>query len=164
MEIWKKGMGLNMNLIKRHKGLAIVGGLTLILLIIILMIFARMFLGSNNSSYGDRLNNIEKLDKSVNSEVVSKLKEVKEVSDISIRTQGKIIYITIKYLKGTKLAKAKEIANKTLEYYDDEIKKSYDFGYFLVEDINDDVEDDEEKSGFLVSGTKHPDNNEISWT
>jgi len=153
-----------MNLIKRHKGLAIVGGLTLILLVIILMIFSRMFLGSNNSMYGDRLNNIEKLDKSVNSEVVSKVKEVKEVSDISIRIQGKIIYITIKYLEGTKLAKAKEIADKTLEYYDDEIKKSYDFGYFLVEEVKEKTDEDEEKKGFLVSGTKHPDNNEISWT
>lgn len=155
-----------MNLIKRHKGLAIVGSLTLILLIIILMIFARMFLGSNNSTYGDRLNNLVKLDKSINDDVVSDLKEKKEVSDASLRVQGKIIYITIKYVKGTKEDKAKEIASKTLEYYDDEVKNSYDFGYFLVEEVNEaaDSKDDDENKGFLIAGTKHPDNKTISWT
>lgn len=155
-----------MNLIKRHKGLAIIGGLTLILFIIILMIFARMFLGSKNSTYGDRLNNLEKLDKSSNNDVVTKLEEIKEVNDVTVRVQGKIIYITIKYLEGTKTDKAKEIANKTLEYYSDEVKGAYDFGYFLVEEVKEissDKEEDENK-GFLIAGTKHPDNKTISWT
>ena len=156
-----------MNLIKRHKGLAIVGSLSLILLIIILIIFARLFFGGSNSTYGDRLNNIEKLDKSIKDEIITDFKEMKEVSDISVRTQGKIIYFTIKYAEGTKVAKAKEIANKTLEYYDEDVKNSYDFGYFLVEDVVDATyheDDEEENKGFLIAGTKHPDNKEISWT
>lgn len=156
-----------MNLIKRHKGLAIVGSLSLILLIIILIIFARMFFGSSNSTYGDRLNNIEKLDKSIKEEIITDFKEMKEVNEVSVRTQGKIIYFTINYVAGTKVAKAKEIANKTLEYYDDDVKGSYDFGYFLVEDIVDATDhenEEDENKGFLIAGTKHPDNKEISWT
>ena len=156
-----------MKLIQRHKGLAIVGSLSLILLIIIIIIFARMFFGSSNSSYGDRLNNLDKLDISINDKVISELEENKEVTDASVRVQGKIIYFTIKYQEGTKLTKAKEIANKTLEYYDEEVQNSYDFGYFLVEDVEEveETEDDEEEnSGFLAAGTKHPDNSTISWT
>lgn len=155
-----------MKLIQRHKGLAIVGSLTLVLLIIILIIFARMFFGSSNSTYGDRLNNLVKLDQSIDDEIITDLKEMKEVTDVTVRLQGKIIYITIKYQEGTKLARAKEIANKTLEYYDDEVKGCYDFGYFLVEEVaeTEETEDDEEKNGFLTTGTKHPDNTEISWT
>jgi len=155
-----------MELIKRHKGLAIVGSLTLILLVIIIIIFARMFFGSSNSTYGDRLNNIVKLDKSIADELIADLEEEEKVTDVFLRVQGKIIYITIKYSEGTKLAKAKEIANKTLEYYDEEVKNNYDFGYFLVEEVTEVSEDDEEedKTGFLISGTKHPDNDSISWT
>ena len=49
------------SLIKRHKGLSIVVGLSLILLIVIFAILARM-LFSSGSEYGDRLNNIVAVD------------------------------------------------------------------------------------------------------
>jgi len=41
-----------MNLIKRHKGLAIVGGLTLILIIVMFAIFAKMIFSNGESEYG----------------------------------------------------------------------------------------------------------------
>ncbi len=154
-----------MNLIKRHKGLAIIGTLTLILSIIIFIIFARMFFGSNNSTYGDRLSNIPKLNNETTKKLTDEVAEKEEVSDVSVRIQGKIIYIMIKYDEGTKLSKAKEIATNTLEYFDDEIKASYDFGYFLVEEVSAEEDDEEEeKKGFLAAGTKHPDNDSIGWT
>ena len=52
-----------MNLIKRHKGLATVGGLALILIIIMFAIFARMIFSTGDSEYGNRLDNIVKLNK-----------------------------------------------------------------------------------------------------
>ena len=161
-----------MNLIKRHKGLAIVGGLTLILVIIMFAIFARMIFSTGDSAYGDRLKGIEKINTKVTKEIIEETKELEQVEDITIRTQGKIIYTTILFKEGTKLTKAKEIANNTLTKYDEEIMKDYDFGYFLKENIpepeekeeNKDDKKEEVKTGFVVAGTKHPDTKSITWT
>ena len=59
-----------MNLIKRHKNLAIIGMLTLILLIIMFIIFARMIFSTGETEYGQRLKGLEKLDKSVTKEII----------------------------------------------------------------------------------------------
>lgn len=149
-----------MNLIKRHKGLAIVGTLTLILVIIMFIICARMVFSTGETEYGKRLSGLVKIDKNITKEIISETKELEEVEDITIRTQGKIIYTTITFKEGTKLTKAKEIASNTLKKYNEEVIGYYDFGYFLIEKI----ETDEEKVGFLSAGTKHPDVEQISWT
>lgn len=151
-----------MNLIKRHKGLAIVGGLTLILIIVMFVICARMIFSTGETEYGDRLNGLVKLDKSVTKEIIEETKENEMVEDITIRTQGKIIYTTIEFKEGTNLDKAKELANNTLTKYKEDVIEYYDFGFFLKENIAE--TEDEEKQGFTVAGTKHPDTNKISWT
>ena len=157
-----------MNLIKRHKGLAIVGTLTLILIVIMFIICARMIFSTGETEYGTRLNGVEKLSKNITKEIVDETKKIEQVEDITIRTQGKIIYTTIIFKEGTKLDKAKEIANNTLTKYDEEIMEDYDFGYFLKENIPEPEkkEDDKEepKKGFVVAGTKHPDLKSITWT
>lgn len=155
-----------MNLIKRHKGLAIVGGLTLILIIVMFAIFARMIFSTSDSEYGERLKGITKLDKNVAKEIMEETKELDEVENLTIRVQGKIIYTTIYFKEGTKKDKAKEIANNTLKKYSEEIIKDYDFGYFLKENIKEvEVKEGEEaKKGFTVAGTKHPEIDKISWT
>ena len=136
-----------MNLIKRHKGLAVIGTLTLILLIILFVIFSRMIFPSANSEYGDRLNGMIKLEKETSNKVLEETKKLKEVEDITIRTQGKIIYTTITFTKSTSKSKAKEIANKTLTYYDDEIIAYYDFQYFLTQKIE--LKEDEEDNKII---------------
>ena len=151
-----------MNLIKRHKGLALVGGLTLILLIIMFVIFARMIFTSSDSEYGTRLKGLVKIDKNATKEIINETKELEEVENITIRTQGKIVYTTIIFNEGTKLDKAKEIASNTLSKYDEKVIKYYVFGYFLKEEVE--ASEDEEKKGFSAAGTKHPDIDKISWT
>lgn len=151
-----------MELIKRHKGLAIVGSLTLILVIILFAIFARMIFSSEDSEYGSRLNGLTKVNKSVIEKVIEETKALDEVENIKIRTQGKIIYTTITYTSSTTKAKAKEIANNTLTHYDEKITKQYDFEYLLTQ--NKEVAEGEEDTSFTVAGTKHPDKENISWT
>lgn len=151
-----------MKLIKRHKGLAIICLLTLILLIIMFAIFSRIIFTGEDSEYGDRLNRLVKIDKEVINKIIEETEELKEVEDITIRTQGKIIYTTITFTETTTKKKAKEIGNKTLTYYDEEVTGYYDFQYFLTQNIE--VEDEEEDKSFTIAGTKHPDNEKISWT
>ena len=104
-----------MNILKRHKNLAIVGGLTLILVIILFIISGRMIFLTGESEYGQRLNGLVKIEKSLTNEIIEEVKEKQEVEDAKIRIQGKIIYTTIYYKKGTKVNTAKDIAAKTLE-------------------------------------------------
>ena len=154
-----------MNLIKRHKGLALVGGLTLILIVIIFIIFSRMIFNNGDSIYGNRLDNFVKIDKKVTKEIIEEVSELEQVEDIEIRTQGRIVYTTILFKEGTKLDKAKEIANGTLEKYSEKVIGYYDFGYFLKEVIAEsESETEDKKTGFVIAGTKHPDIDAISWT
>lgn len=153
-----------MNLIKRHKGLAIVGTLTLILVVIMFIICARMIFSTGETEYGNRLDGLVSIDKSITKEIISETKELEAVEDISIRTQGKIIYTTIKFKEGTKISTAKEIASNTISKYSEDVIGYYDFGYFLTENVTKSEEDEEEKIGFTVAGSKHPDNENISWT
>lgn len=151
-----------MNLIKRHKGLAIVGGLSLILLIIILLIFSRMFFSKNKSEYGDRLNNLVKIEKKVLDAAKEEAESTEGVKKVTIRTQGKIVYTTITVDEKTTKDKGKEIAKKTLEKYDEKAINTYDFCFFITqEEILDEEGNDK---AYTISGTKHPDKEEISWT
>lgn len=150
-----------MKVLKRHMGLTIIGGLTLILLIVIFAIFARLLFSGNNSVYGDRLKGIVKIDSSVTKKVKNEVGDMSEVEDISIRTQGKIIYMTIVFTESTSKDKAKEIASKILTYYSDKVVGYYDFEFLLTQNAGK-TEDD--SKFFTISGTKHPDREKISWT
>ncbi len=151
-----------MKMIERHKGLAIVGGLTLILIIVIFAMFSRMIFSNGKGEYGDRLNGIVAIPKDVTNKVIEETEAKDEVEDITIRTQGKIVYITITYTEKTSKDKAKEIASKILDYYDEEITECYDFEFLLTqkEKLNDDGKD----TAFTIAGTKHPEREKISWT
>ena len=151
-----------MKLIKRHKGLAIICVLTLILLLIIFAIFSRMLFSRGKNEYGDRLNNIVKIDSKINKKLVSELKENEQVVDASVRIQGKIVYIKIVYAENTGKDAAKEIAKKTLEYYDEEVINCYDFEYFLTQEPK--LDEDGNDLSYVVAGTKYPNNDYISWT
>lgn len=153
-----------MNVIKRHKGLAIVGGLTLILMIVMFAIFAKMIFSNGDSEYGQRLQGIAKVSKSTTNEIINEIKGQDGVENVKIRTQGKIIYTTITFKEGTNLDKAKEIANNTIAKYEEKILKDYDLGFFLKENVKDNEETDVIETGFIVAGTKHPDNDNITWT
>ena len=151
-----------MNLIRRHKGLAIIGGLTLILLVIIFAIFSRMIFSTGKGEYGDRLNGIVNISKDTTNKIIDETKALDEVEDITIRTQGKIVYTTITFTESTSKDKAKEIANKTLEYYSEEIIKCYDFEYFLTQKEN--LDDGGNDKAYTIVGTKHPEKDDFSWT
>ena len=151
-----------MNVIKRHKGLAIVGGLTLILLLVLMIIFSRMIFSTGKGEYGDRLNGITEVKSSVLTDAKKSIEDNENVEKASVRIQGKIIYTTIYVKEGTSKDKAKEIANKSLEKYDEKIAQDYDFEFLIHE--NREVKKDEEDESYTIAGTKHPNSEKISWT
>lgn len=151
-----------MEVIKRHKGLAIVGSLALILLIILFIIFGRMIFLSEKDAYGNRLNGIVQIDQKETDKMVEEIKKNTEVKDIKVRTQGKIINMTITYNDDVSKDTAKKIAEKTFSYYSEEVIKCYDFGYLLIQDKE--VKEDEEDTSFKIAGTKQASREKISWT
>ena len=151
-----------MKMIKRHKGLAFVCFLALILVVILAVICSRMFFNKNKSEYGDRLNGIVEVSNSTLADVKSKISDNEDVLSVTIRTQGKIIYTTITFGDKTKKDKAKEIASTSLTYYDEDVLNCYDFEYILTQKIE--LGEDEEDTSFTIVGQKAPDNEKISWT
>ncbi len=143
------------NIIARHKLLFVICLMAFIIVIVLFYIFFSLFIGSNDP-YGDRLKGISNVNISSKEkkEVQTFLEEKDEVTKSSIRIQGKIIYIHIKVKENITLDKAKEIANETLEKFEDKQKKYYDFGYFLTQDKED---------GFVVTGTKNSNSDKIVW-
>ena len=151
-----------MKVLKRHKGLAIIGGLTLILLVVIFAIFSRMIFSTGKGEYGDRLNGLKEISKSVTDEVISETKELDEVIDVKVRTQGRIVYTTITFTKDTSKDKAKEIAAKTLEHYDEDTISNYDFEFLVTQE--EQLDDEGNDKAYTIAGTKHPEKEKISWT
>ena len=151
-----------MNLLKRHKGLAIVGSLALILLIIIFVIISKMLFSTSKSEYGDRLNNIVEIKKATLDEVKESLVAMDEVSTASVRVQGKIVYTTIHVTKATSKDKAKEIASKTLEKYSEDVIGCYDFEFLISQE--EELDEEGNNKSYNIAGNKIPDKEKINWT
>ncbi len=150
------------NLLKRHKGLAIVGALTLVLLIIMFIIFSRMIFSTGKTEYGDRLKNIVDIPKEDTNKAISETEGLEQVKSVKVRNQGKIIYVTITYTDGTSKDKAKEIASKIPSYYDEDVIGCYDFEFLLTQEEK--LDDEGNNLAYTIAGTKHPDRENISWT
>ena len=102
---------------KENRVLAVIFGLAaLFILIFIIMLFS-ILIGGGNDPYGDRLDGIEKVEisKKKLTNIESSINDNDQVKESNVRIQGKIIYVTIDYINGVNLDKAKEIANSVLD-------------------------------------------------
>lgn len=156
MKKFFRGLG---NLIKRHKLLFTICLLAFIIICLMMYVFFSLFIGGTDK-YGSRLKGIEshEVSKKEIKEIKSFLEEKAEVTFANIRTQGKIIYIHIEFTKETGLDKAKAIANESLTKIEDEDKKFYDIGFSLTQEKKE-----EDKTGFVITGTKSSQLEQISW-
>lgn len=148
---------------KENKVLAIIlGTATLFILIFIIMLIS-ILIGGGNDPYGDRLDGIENVEisKKKLTNISDTIKENDQVKSTNVRLQGKIVYITIDYINGVNLDKAKEIASNSLNEFSDEEKEFYDFEFLLTEEGD---EANSEYTPFKAAGTKHPSKDSITWT
>ena len=79
----------------RNRVLFVLTTIVLVCLILMSVVIVRYFVGNGTGNYGDRLESIEKipLEEADKEAIISKFKENESVSDVSIHSQGKIIYI-----------------------------------------------------------------------
>ena len=143
--------------IKKNCGLFIVFVLALILLIFISIIFIGLLAGNSSDNYGNRLDGIEdvKISSEIYEEVEKEVMETELVEKISTRLQGKIVYTTIVLKSDVNINKAKELAENTLDNYNEEQLGFYDFSFFLKWKGED--------SDTVITGNKHHDLDSITW-
>lgn len=148
------------NLLSRHKILAVICLLALIVIIILFYMFCSIFVGGSDK-YGNRLDGIEEVEisKSEMSDIADAIAKDDSVDSAKVRLQGKIIYIDIVYKKDVSKDKAKEIAVKSLDNFDKKEKEFYDFEYVLTQNVGDNKED----TGFKITGAKTPKTDSISF-
>lgn len=148
------------NLLSRHKILAVICLLALIVIIILFYMFCSIFVGGSDK-YGNRLDGIEEIEisKSEMSDIADAIAKDDSVDSAKVRLQGKIIYIDIVYKKDVSKDKAKEIAIKSLDNFDKKEKEFYDFEYVLTQNVGDNEED----TGFKITGAKTPKTDSISF-
>lgn len=134
----------------RNRVLFVLATIVLVCLILMSVVIVRYFVGNGTNNYGDRLESIEKipLEEADKEAIISKFKENESVSDVSIHSQGKIIYIRATF-KNVTADRAKEIASSTLEVISDKYLNNYDIHYTLISDAT------ESATGFIVMGAKN---------
>lgn len=106
--------------------------------------------------YGNRLDGIEKVEitDKKEKEVIEFIKEDENITDASIRIQGKIINIIIKVKdKKNTIEKMEEKGTKIIEKFSEEEIKFYDFQFFIKN----------EESNYNLMGYKNKKSEEISW-
>lgn len=134
----------------RNRVLFVLTTIVLVCLILMSVVIVRYFVGNGTGNYGDRLESIEKipLEEADKEAIISKFKENESVSDVSIHSQGKIIYIRATFTNAT-ADRAKEIASSTLEVISDKYLNNYDIHYTLISNAT------ESATGFIVMGAKN---------
>lgn len=156
-----------LNYINKHKGLSVVVGLSLILLIIMLAIFISLFFSNGEDKYGNRLDGIEevKISSSFLKEIETKLKEDENIVEANVRLQGKIIYIVFEVNNDISTDTAKLMASTTLEKFDEEELSFYDISYLIKWTKIIETEEGKTKEEVTaIAGTKHPLKDSITWS
>lgn len=142
---------------KKNTGLFIVLLLTLVLLVFILVIFIKLLMGNSSNKYGNRLDGIDevKISQETYDGVETEVTDTGLTQEVSVRLQGRIVYTTIVLKSDTSVDAAKDIATNTLDNYDEDELKYYDFSYFLKWEG--------EESDTVITGNKHHDLDSITW-
>ena len=152
MKDFFKGLG---KMLWRHKLLSMICLVAFIIIVILLYIFASIFVGSNGK-YGHRLDGIRsvELSKKELSNISDSIDKNEIVKSSSVRVEGKIVYTDIDFKENANKDKAKEVSKSVLDEFSDKEKDFYDFEFVLSQ---------EGEKGFKLTGTKSPKNKTISW-
>lgn len=122
-----------------NRVLFILGAILLICIAVVTTVSITYFYGTSDTEYGNRLEDIEKapLNKKLFEDIKEALMENKSVEDVVIKTQGKIVYISIDFAAKTKMEDAKKIADKVVPLFNDDELEIYDLQFTIVSESAD---------------------------
>lgn len=146
-----------MKKLKENKLLLVVIIMAAIIVISIITVIIMITSGGGHDEYGNRLSGIENyaVGESQISDLKSTISSFDSVKNVDYRLQGRVVNITIELDNNIALDTAKEYANKTLEYFDEDQKGFYDIQVFLTTK--------EESETYPVIGYKNKTSNELVW-
>ena len=149
-----------MKFIKKHKVGLIV--LVVCIILIVLMLFAiknAFFANVSESKYGTRLDGIENypLSSTLSEDISSIYSSDKSVGSANVTVEGRIIYITIDFVKSIKVDTAKSTAIKALDVIGEENLKFYEVQFILT------YSGEEENTNFPVFGSKNVNSLKVVW-
>ena len=129
--------------------------------LIAFLLFKYFYVGENSSKYGDRLDEIEShpIHKDLEDEIKDLYKDTK-MSLKSIKTSGKIIYVTFDLSEVIKVDDAKNLVLKSLEKFSDDEKKYYDIQFI----VTCGAEESTETPLYPIMGYKNSSSFEVIWT
>ncbi len=141
--------------ISKHKNLV------LLLLIIILSLFAIYYTKNimntteTKAVYGERKDAIK--GKEISKDKLSKVESsISDAKNVTARTQGRIIEVTITAKDNVSVGDAKKMADEVSNLFTNDEKKLYDIQLFIKKDKED--------ASFPIIGYKHHNTNSFSWT
>ncbi len=125
----------------------------------ICFVVATYFFGGSQSSYGNRLEGIEKnkITSTIKNKYISTLEENELVNEATVRTSGKVVYIKIKFQADITLIEAKSIAVASLTNLTENILGYYDLNFTLTSP------ESENSEGFTIMGSKKNETTNIAW-
>ena len=131
----------------------------IICFIAIIVVASTFFLAGNKSSYGDRLNDIEKhpVSDEIKNNYSDEVNENSQVKSSSLRVSGRIIYVTIIFNEGTSLEVAEGIATKSIDLFEEDLLAYYDINFILKCDKTD------SSNGFTIMGARNAYGNGVVW-
>lgn len=151
-----------MKKLRENKVLLVLAVILLICFVLIgYVLFKYFYVGYNLDKYGDRLDGIEAhpIHNSLKTEISDIYKDTK-MSLKSLKTSGRIIYVTYSLSEVIKVDDAKNLVLKSLEKFTDDEKGYYDI-QFIVEC---DSEASSEKTFYPIMGYKNSSSFEVVWT
>ena len=136
------------NFIKNHKKQCLIGGISILILFIIIIIWLFIIPIFSNNKYGDRLEEIEehKISSSVINDIKSTIKENKMVSDVEYHNEGRILNFIITVSAEMNKEDAKKLSDILLEKISDKNKEYYDIQIL--------IDTEEENENYPIAGYK----------
>lgn len=118
---------------KNNKILVILGAILAVCFIAILVVVLKYFVGSRNSVYGNRFDNMKTVIKEKEqNEYIKKVEESSAVEKVRLRVSHKTLYISIALKDDIKLEDAKKVADESLVLFSDGIKETYDINFTIT--------------------------------
>ena len=123
------------------------------------LFYKYFYAGTSSTKYGDRLEEIEKypLSDTLEEDIKSLYTETTSINKVTVKTQGRIIYITLDFKKSIKVTEAQDLAIKSLEKIGEENLSYYDVQFLLS------YSGEEENENFPVFGSKSATSLKVVW-
>ncbi len=150
--------------ISQNKVLLVLGSILIICFILIgVALFKYFYAGSNTTKYGDRLENASehKIHETLKKEIED-LYTDEEIKSVTLKNNGRIIYLTLDLASVVKKEDAKSLSLKSLEAFSDDEKSYYDIQYIVT--CSAEEKDGSGNSLYPILGYKNSSSSVVVWT